>query len=145
MSVSPEDPETYLSIFISDKTVMATSNRVLHILENLRVLSCKAQMLGSSWAGESPAAWSENSRTGAVTHSGHGISSPIITFVPLVPLHTPWGDCLEQWEPPTWSHLPQCLGPPLDAASCPCHSPDLPCLPHSLMKHGDQLCDDQRN
>ena len=48
MSVSPEDPETYLSIFISDKTVMATSNRVLHILENLRVLSCKAQMLGSS-------------------------------------------------------------------------------------------------
>ena len=129
MSVSPEDPETYLSIFISDKTVMATSNRVLHILENLRVLSCKAQMLGSSWAGESPAAWSENSRTGAVTHSGHGISSPIITFVPLVPLHTPWGDCLEQWEPPTRLHLLNDCALLLGAASCPCHSPDLPCLP----------------
>ena len=59
MSVSPEDPETYLSIFISDKTVMATSNRVLHILENLRVLSYNVQMSANSQRGESPPPWPE--------------------------------------------------------------------------------------
>ena len=89
MSVSPADPETYLSIFVSDKTMMATNNRVLHILENLRVLSCKAQMLGSSWAGESPAAWSENSRTKAGTHSGREQILPVLTPMPLARWHIP--------------------------------------------------------
>ena len=61
--------------------------------------------------------------------AGQGISSPIITSVPLAPLHTPWGDCLEQWQPPTRSHLLNDWALLLGAASCPCHSPDLPC-PH---------------
>ena len=57
------------------------------------------------------------------------MSSPVLTSMPLTPLHTLCSDCLEQWEPPTQSHLLSVGVLLLGAASCPCHSPDLPGLP----------------
>ena len=57
------------------------------------------------------------------------MSSPVLTSMPLAPLHTLYSDCLEQWEPPTLSHLLSVSVLLLGAASCPCNSPDLPGLP----------------
>ena len=54
------------------------------------------------------------------------MSSPVLTSMPLVPLHTLCSECLEPGEPPTQSHLLSVSVLLLGAASCPCHSPDLP-------------------
>lgn len=71
------------------------------------------------------------------------MSSPVLTSMPLAPLHTLWGDCLEPWEP-HYGHV--CLSDwvlHLDAASCACHSQTRAEL-DTHMGHGHQLCDTQR-
>ena len=81
------------------------------------------------WSGDSPPPWSEKQQDRGCDTFGMWGCPPVLTSIPLAPQHISYSHCLRQWEPPTRSRLLRVWVLLLGAASCPCHSPDLPC-PH---------------
>ena len=105
--------------------------RALCILEDLGgPLVLEKSSVGQIWEGNNPALQSEKQQDrGCDTFRRWACLLLSLLPCPWLFCNTPWGDCLEQWEPPRWSHLLNVWVLLLGAASCPCHRPDLPSLP----------------